>query len=73
MYVGYDVPEQFTTTPFIKEIKKLLDTDGTAIFNRLYFGEKRKLAEEFSDKLEGEFSRVTRVFPEANVMFVCNG
>ena len=48
----------------------MLSDDGVIVFNRLYYAEKRKLAESFSSKLERKFRTVERVFPEANIMFV---
>ena len=72
MYVGYEVPEKFIKPAFIKDIKDMLNEKGLAVFNRLYFDEKRKLAEQFNKKLEKEFETVDRVYPEANVMFVCS-
>lgn len=73
MYIGYEVPEEFTKNSFIKNIKSMLNTNGVAIFNRLYFEDKRKLAEQFGDKLGKEFSKVERIYPEANVIFLCSG
>jgi len=72
MYIGYEVPEEFTNPSFIKKIKKMLNKNGLALFNRLYFDDKRKLAEEFNKKLEKEFGSVECVYPEANVMFICS-
>jgi spermidine synthase len=71
MYVGYEVPRQFTTVKFIKDIKGLLTDDGIAIFNRLYFDDKRTLAMSFAKKLDEIFDSVEYVYPEANVMFLC--
>jgi len=71
LYVGYDVPDKFTKEKFLKLILKLLSPRGVAIFNRLYYGEKKKEAEKLGEKLEKIFSKVTRVYPEANVMFFC--
>lgn len=72
MYIGYEVPEKFNKPSFIKDIKEMLNENGLAVFNRLYFDDKRKLAEQFYDKLEKEFEKVERVYPEANVMFICS-
>lgn len=71
MYVGYKVPLKFTTSSFIRSVKKLLNKEGIVVFNRLYFGERRKLAESFSEELDKEFKNVKRIYPEANIMFVC--
>jgi spermidine synthase len=70
-YHGQDFPEKFETMGFIKEVKKHLEKGGAAVFNRLYFGKKRILAEKFEKTLGKEFSQITRVYPEANLMFVC--
>ena len=71
LYVGYEVPEKFESDNYVHLVRSLLARGGVAVFNRLYFGEKRKEAEKFGGKLEKVFSKVERVFPEANVMFVC--
>ena len=71
MYNGDVFPPQFEELEFIKMVKKLLAPDGIAIFNRLYYGEKRKLSVKFSKKLSEVFSTNEAVYPEANVMFVC--
>lgn len=70
-YLGYDYPEKFEKEGFIRRIKTHLTSKGIAIFNRLYWAEKRPLATKFGDKLDEIFKRVDRVFPEANIMFVC--
>ncbi|MBI2066078.1 hypothetical protein HYT60_01035 [Candidatus Woesebacteria bacterium] len=56
----------------IKDASRLLRNNGLAVFNRLYYGEKRPAAMKFGAKLEKVFARVDYVFPEANVMFVCS-
>ncbi len=71
MYNGDVFPTQFEEIEFLEMIKKLLAEDGIAIFNRLYYGEKRKLAVKFSEKLSKVFSTNEAVYPEANMMFVC--
>jgi len=70
-YVGDNFPEAFESGRFLKRVRDLLASGGVAVFNRLYYDEKRILAEKFEKKLEGVFSKVERVYPEANVMFVC--
>ena len=72
MYVGYEVPKEFESEEFIQSVKKKLTNSGSAIFNRLYFDEKRKLAEQFHRKLIHEFRKVRPIYPEANVMYVCS-
>ncbi len=72
VYVGYEVPEKFTEKEFIKQILKLTDKDGLVIFNRLYLGDKRKLAEIFHRELIKVFKKVRPIYPEANVMYLCS-
>lgn len=71
MYNGDKYPAQFEEESFLRLILRLLTDDGIAVFNRLYYGEKRKLAVKFSSKLSKVFSSVDVVYPEANVMYVC--
>lgn len=71
LYFGHNVPEKFQKEDFIKGVRSLLSEQGIAVFNRLYFGEKRSGAMKFLKKLEKVFPKVTPFYPEANVMFVC--
>jgi spermidine synthase len=71
-YVGREFPKKFEKEEFLLSVKKLMGENGRAIFNRLYYGEKRPEAVRFGNKLEKIFKRVDVVYPEANVMFVCS-
>ena len=71
MYIGDKVPQKFQADKFTKAIHRLLSEDGLAIFNRLYYGEKRPEAVKFGNRLESLFSNVDYVYPEANLMLVC--
>jgi len=70
-YIGDSFPAKIESEPFIKGTRKLINKEGVGVFNRLYYGEKRAEAEKFEKKLERIFGSVERVYPEANVMFVC--
>jgi len=70
-YLGDNFPEKFESDKFLGLIKKLINTDGIVVFNRLYYGEKRPQAMRFGTKLEKYFSKVDYVFPEANLMLLC--
>jgi spermidine synthase len=70
-YLGDEYPEKFVSEDFINLVKKRLKRDGLAIFNRLYYGQKRSQAVRFGEKLDRTFSEVERVYPEANLMFFC--
>jgi spermidine synthase len=72
MYVGEQIPQKFDSSDFIFTTKNLMEEKAKSVFNRLYFGEKRGLAESFRKKLESSFSEVVPVYPEANVMFICS-
>lgn len=71
LYVYDKVPAKFETDDFIKLISKLQTKDGIAVFNRLYYGEKRPQAMRFLKQLEKVFVSVDPVYPQANVMFLC--
>jgi spermidine synthase len=72
LYVGDTYPAKFETNWFLGSIKSLLSENGIAIFNRLYYDEKKKLADQFENKLRKVFAKTERVYPEANVMFLCS-
>jgi len=71
LYVGDQYPAKFEKEEFLKLIRKLLSKNGIAVFNRLYYDEKRAQAMKFGKVLEKHFTSVTPVFPQANIMFVC--
>ena len=71
-YLGSSYPPEFERDDFLIRVKGLLTGSGLAVFNRLYYAEKRPAAMKFGAKLEKVFARVDYVFPEANVMFVCS-
>ena len=67
LYVGDEFPKKFEDEKFLKKLTK----NKLVIFNRLYFGEKRKEAVKFGNKLERIFSKVNWFYPQANLMFLC--
>lgn len=70
-YIGDNYPKKFEQEEFLSAVRKVLTTDGVAVFNRLFFGKKRKNAMDFGESLEKVFPKVSNVFPEANIMFIC--
>lgn len=70
-YVGDSYPVQFESEEFLVGVGKMLSSNGTLVFNRLYYGDKRALANNFEKKLTQVFDTVERIYPEANVMFIC--
>mgnify|MGYP001587547899 CR=1 FL=1 len=71
LYIGYKFPRRFETQNYIHLVRNILSRSGIAVFNRLYYGEKRPEAMKFGKKLEKVFSKVEYFYPEANVMFIC--
>jgi len=71
LYVGDEVPAKFETDNYIHLVRSCLERGRVAVFNRLYFGEKRSQAVKFGEKLDKNFPKVERFFPEANIMFIC--
>ncbi len=67
IYCGSEFPEKFEEEEFLKKLTK----NKLVIFNRLYFGEKRKEAVKFGNKLEKIFKKVEWYYPQANLMLVC--
>jgi len=71
-YLGDKYPKKFESDEFLKSVRRLLFNGGIAVFNRLYFGEKRPEAVKFGKKLEKVFGKVEYVYPEANIMFIAS-
>jgi spermidine synthase len=71
MYHGSAVPKKFESQKFFEKLKKLLTKDGKVVVNRLYYKEKKQLAEKTFSVLKRVFKKFTLVMPEANIMFVC--
>lgn len=67
LYVGDKFPEKFEKEEFLKKLTK----NKLIVFNRLYFGEKRKETVRFGNKLEKIFSKADWFYPQANLMFIC--
>ena len=72
LYIGREYPIKFESENYIHLVGSLLERGGVAIFNRLYYGEKRSEAVKFGNKLEKIFKKVDVVYPEANIMYLCS-
>jgi len=72
IYLGRTFPSQFEKEDFLVWIKGLLESGGIAVFNRLYYGEKRPEAMKFASKLEKTFPSVEYYYPQANLMYLCS-
>jgi len=71
LYRGDKFPKKFESERFRSLVHGTLADSGVAIFNRLYYGEKRKEAIKFGQKLEKIFTKVDYFYPQANIMFLC--
>ena len=67
LYCGEKFPEKFADEKFLHKLTQ----NKMVVFNRLYYGEKRKEAVKFGEKLEKIFKKVDCFYPEANLMFFC--
>lgn len=72
LYNGDTFPDKFEKEKFTLLVKSLLSMSGIAIFNRLYYGEKRPMAVKFGNRLKKIFAKVEWFYPEANLMFICS-
>lgn len=70
VYLGDKIPKKMETNRFLKKVFGLLSKGGIAIFNRLYYGEKRAMAMRFAGQLEKVFLNVDYFYPEANLMLI---
>lgn len=73
VYVGSEVPEKLESEDYIHLVRNLLSESGLAVFNRLYYGDNRKGAVKFREKLEEVFENVDIFYPEVNAMYICSG
>lgn len=71
LYKGDVLPKQFDSYDFIGNISKVTENRGYSIFNRLSFGDKKILLDNFELKVKKVFNKVDKVTPIANVLFVC--
>ena len=72
LYVGDKFPDKFDSLKFINLTRKILSKEGVIIFNKLYYGEKRKESLSFAKKVEEIYKNVEYFHPEANLMLICS-
>jgi len=72
LYVGDKFPDKFDSLKFINLTRNILFVDGVIIFNKLYYGEKRKESLNFAKKVEEVYKNVEYFHPEANLMLICS-
>jgi spermidine synthase len=71
LYNGDQFPEKFENENYMHLVRNILARSGVAIFNQLYYDDKRSNTIRFGLKLQKVFSRVEYYYPEANLMFLC--
>ncbi len=71
IFLGDEIPVKAKTNRFLRDIKRVLNPEGTAIFNRLYYGNKKKETDDFGKRLKGYFSEVEPVKVLTNKLFLC--
>ncbi|MDP1710026.1 MAG: hypothetical protein Q8L28_00185 [bacterium] len=72
LYNGDQFPKKFETNNYIHLVRLNLTSSGIAVFNRLYFDDEKREADEFGKKLEKVFEKVKKFRPVANLMFLCS-
>lgn len=70
-YIGYEYPKKFEGTKFLNHVHEGFSMKGLAVFNRIYMANTRSIAIKFGEKLEKVFKKIDRIYPEANLMFLC--
>jgi len=72
LYNGDRFPEKFETENYMRLVELHLAKGGLAVFNRLYYGDKRPEAVKFGNGLKKVFDKVDWFYPEANLMLICS-
>ena len=71
IYLGDEVPEKAKADEFIMRVKKSLSPSGMAIFIRLYYGKKKKEANQFESRLKEIFPQVESLRISPSIFFLC--
>jgi spermidine synthase len=71
LYNGDKFPDKFTKNNYIHLVRHGLTRGGLAVFNRLYFKDRKEEAIAFGEKLKKVFGTVEYFYPISNVMFIC--
>lgn len=71
LYLGDQFPKEAEKEDFLENLKKLLSSAGVVIFNRLFWGEKKKEAEIFVKLLENHFPKITLKKTPCNLLIFC--
>lgn len=72
LYNGDKFPQKFESEGFLEKVKSLLSGGGRVVFNRLYYKEKKREADEFGLRLGKVFGNVENFRPASNLIFLCS-
>jgi predicted membrane-bound spermidine synthase len=73
VYVGQGMPKGFRTKVFFRQVKRRLNKNGTIIFNHLFFGEYKEMAERLIKTLEPEFNKIRLMRVASNLLILASG
>jgi len=70
---GYDlvIIDTYLGDKYVDLFNKDLLESKVVVFNRLFYGNKKKEALKFGKKLEKLFNKVDVYYPTANLMYIC--
>jgi len=71
IYLGEKIPPIAESLLFLKNLKNLLAKNGIVIFNRIFWDEHKKEAENFVKKAERVFSKLELIRTVANLLVIC--
>ena len=71
LYCGDEFPVKFEDEKFLIQVKKNLNKNGIAVFNRLKGNEKENKGLKMGRKLKKIFKKVEYFYPQANMELIC--
>ena len=71
LYQGEKIPPKTEFSAFLKHLKLILSKDGILIFNRIFWDEHKKEAENFVKKAGKVFAKVELIRTVANLLVIC--
>lgn len=72
MYLGEKIPPGSQAPEFLKNIKRALNPGGLVVFNRLFWDKHKKEAQDFVQKTEKIFDKITLQRTVANLLVICS-
>lgn len=72
LYQGYDIPSRLYSTSFIHQIKNILQKNGIAIINHLFFDKYKKRVPDLIKTLESEFTEIKLLRSLSNIFLIFN-